>query len=349
MTTYASIKDVPQQPGRYLVRLPVTVDMNGMDIVVWTHVFAGAKPGPTLTVLSGLHGNEWLSIEFFRRLAAEIDPAALAGSVRMIPMANAAAFGQLQRSVPDDSDNNDANRSFPGRGRRFTWIAEQLATTIADEVLASSHALVDFHSGIWGSTMGQSIVGTDYSNPEVSKKSLDLSLAFGNPLIFAAKMVTAWPGPRSSQGYSGEVLGIPCCGSMLGGAGFDRDQEDAWLGMNHQGVRNVMIHLGMIGGRMALPERYLLYETVQRVNPRTGGYLDPVNRVEAFGREVRAGELLGRVVSPFTFEVLEELVSPIEGWLGYWARNYPVRPGDWAYGVIPKDHPSTRWVPRPNW
>ena len=88
---------------------------------------------------------------------------------------------------------------------------------------------------------------------------------------------------------------------------------------------------------------------VQRVNPRAGGYLDPINPVEAFGREVRAGELLGRIISPFTFEVLEELVSPIAGWLGYWARNYPVRPGDWAYGVIPKDHPSTRWVPRPNW
>jgi predicted deacylase len=340
MTTYQTMKDVPQQPGRYLVRLPVTVDMHGMEIVVWTHVFVGARPGPTLTLLSGLHGNEWLSIEFFRRLAAEIDPATLTGSVRMIPMANAPAFGQLQRSVPDDSDNNDANRSFPGPGRRFTWIAEQIATTIAAEVLVTSHALVDFHSGIWGSTMGQSIVGTDYSKPDVARRSLEMSLAFGNPLIFAAKMVTAWPGPRSSQGYTGEVLGIPCCGSMLGGAGFDRDQEETWLGMNHQGIRNVMIRLGMIDGTMRLPERYLLYETVQRVNPRVGGYLEPVHAVEAFGREVRAGERLGRIISPFTFEVLEELISPIDGWLGYWARNYPVRPGDWAYGVIPKEKPA---------
>jgi predicted deacylase len=71
--------------------------------------------------------------------------------------------------------------------------------------------------------------------------------------------------------------------------------------------------------------------------------------VDAFGREVRRGERLGRIISPLTFEVLEELISPGDGYLAYWARNYPVRPGDWCYGVIPKDHPSTTWVPRPNW
>ena len=349
MTVYQSIDEVPKSPGKYLVRLPVTVDMNGMEIVIWTHVFVGAKPGPTLTLFSGLHGNEWLSLEFFRRFADTTDPRALAGSVRMIPMANAPAFGRLQRSVPDDSDNNDANRSFPGKGRRFTWIAEQIATKIATDVLATSNALLDFHSGIWGATMGQSIVGVDYTNKDVAKKSLDLSLAFGNPLIFATHMASGWPGPRSSQGYTGEVLGVPCCGSMLGGAGFDRDQEETWLQMNLQGIHNVMVHLGITAGTMRLPERYLLYETVHRVNPRAGGYMIPEHAVDAFGREVKQGERLGRLLNPFTFEVIEDLVSPMDGYLAYWARNYPVRPGDWCYGVIPKDHPGTRWAPRPTW
>jgi predicted deacylase len=196
--------------------------------------------------------------------------------------------------------------------------------------------------------MGQSIVGIDYSNTEVTRKSMDLCMAFGTPLIFAARMVSGWPGPRSSQGYTGEVLGIPCCGSMLGGAGFDRDQEETWLSMNLQGIRNAMIHLGMLGGQMQVPDRYLTYETVHRVNPKAGGYLLPVNPVERFGREIRQGELLGRILNPFTFAVIEDLVSPVAGYLAYWARNYPVRPGDWCYGVIPKDHAGTQWVTRPD-
>jgi predicted deacylase len=349
VTLYESLGDIPHEAGKYLARIPITTDMNGMDIVVWIHVVAGANPGPRLTLLSGLHGNEWLTIDMFRRLLHSLDPEELSGEVRIIPMANAVAFGQLARAVPDDSDNPDANRSFPGKGRRFTWIAEQLATKLATDVLAASDALLDFHSGIWGATMGSSIVGIDYSNPDVARRCRDLSLAFGNPLVFATQMVTGWPGPRSSQGYTGEMLGVPCCGSMLGGAGFDRTQEETWMSMNLQGIQNVMIHLGIAKGQMRLPERYLMYETMHRVNPRAGGYLMPVNPVETFGRDVRADELLGRIISPFTFEVLEDLVAPYEGYLGYWARNYPVRPGDWCYGVIPKDHPGTRWVPRPDW
>ena len=72
--------------------------------------------------------------------------------------------------------------------------------------------------------------------------------------------------------------------------------------------------------------------------------------IESFGtsavarQAVTAGELLGRVVSPFTLEPIEDLVAPMDGFLAYWARSYPVNPGDWAFAVLPRDHPGTRWV-----
>jgi predicted deacylase len=181
----------------------------------------------------------------------------------------------------------------------------------------------------------------------VNSKSFDMSLAFGTPLIMASRMISHWPGPKSSQSYAGEVLGIPASGSMLGGAGFDRQQEKAWMDSNLQGIWNVMIYLGMMDGRMKLPEKYLVYESVQRINPGTGGLLVPVNQIETFGREVAKGEVLGRVVSPFTLTTLEELTVPMDGYLAYWSRSYPLRPGEWAYAVIPKDHAGTRWIDNP--
>jgi predicted deacylase len=349
MTIHQSLSKLPAAPGKYRVQIPVTTDMNGMEVSIWVNVIKGAQPGPSLTLLAGLHGNEWLHLEFFRRFVETCDPEGMHGTVLVIPMANAVAFGRLSRSVPDDSDNADANRSFPGTGRKFTWIAEQLATSLANEVFASTDYLLDFHSGIWGSTMGSSILATDYTDPKTNEQSLDLGLAFGNPLIFAARMVGSFPGPRSAQGYAGEVLGIPCSGSMVGGAGFDTKDEEAWHAMNLRGIRNVMIRLGILPGVMELPEKYLLYEMVHRSNPTSGGLLLPQRNPETFGREVNEGEILGTVVSPFSFDVLDELKAPVDGYLAYWSRIYPVRPGDWAYGVIPKDHPETRWVDRPDW
>ncbi len=341
---YSTLSEVPTAPGRYRLRLPVAIEMSGMDVGIDAIVHQGASEGPTLTALSGLHGNEWLQLDFFRALDAEIDHSSLRGRVILIPIANAVAFGSLTRNILDDSDAPDMNRLFPVTPRPQNGLAEQLASVLAHEVLAHTSALLDFHLGIWGSTLGSSIIGTDYSDDAISTASYELALAFGVPLVFAVKMMSVFPGPRGAQAYVGEVLKIPSCGSFLGGAGFDKDLEAQWAHGNLQGIRNVMVHLGMTDGEVVRPKRFLVYDTVQRVNPKNGGYLVPERDRDEFGREVAAGELLGRVLSPFSLETIEELRSPMDGYLAYWARNYPVRVGDWAFSIVPKDHPGTRWV-----
>jgi len=324
--------------------MPVARDLSGRNVGLDVIVHQGAEPGPTLTVLSGLHGDEWLHLEFFGRLDSEIDHAALRGRVLLVPVANAAAFANLARNVLHEADAPDMNRVFPVTPRPQNGLPEQLAAKLAHEVLARSDALLDFHLGIWGSTLASSIVGTDFSDARVSAESQELALVFGLPLVYQAKMMSVFPGPRAAQAYTGEILKIPSCGSFHGGAGFDSDLEDSWMDANYRGIRNVMRHLGMEEGAIERPKRYLVYETVQRINPRNGGYLKPERRRDTFGREVQAGELLGKVISPFTFETIEELRAPVGGYLGYWARNYPVHPGDWAFAVVPRDHAGTRWI-----
>jgi predicted deacylase len=343
-TVYASLDALPTEPGRYQARLPITTDLSGHEVALWVNALVGARPGPTLPLLSGLHGNEWLHLLFFRELLQGIDPAQLAGRLLVVPVANAVALGTGSRAVQDDSDNNDANRAFPAGGPRQTWLADQVAAMVADEVLPRSDALLDFHLGIWGSVLASTLVGIDYSDEALVARCRRMSMVYGVPLIYEARVVRGFPGPRSSLGFAGERLKIPCCGGMLGGAGFGPELEAEWTAQNVRGVRNVLIDQGMLEGALELPERYLLYSRVQRVNPRCGGLLLPAREREQFGREVRAGEVFGQVVSPFTFEPLEQLVAPFDGYLAYWARSYPVRPGDWAFAVIPADDPETRWV-----
>jgi predicted deacylase len=332
------------EPGtKQVVGIPVTTDLDGTQIMLYVHVITGSEPGPVLGLLSTLHGSEFLTIEMVRRVVTGLDPSTLRGTVLAVPVGNPVAFQMLTRPTPDQSDAPDLNRVFPGGG---TWIAEQLAKSITESVLNNADYLMDFHWGLWGVFMGAVSYGIDFPE-EVVEKSRELAFAFGYPCIKAGKVASSFPGPGSARGYAGVALKIPSIGVDVGGVGFDKAHEEAWLKANVDGIRNVMIHTGMLEGKMELPERYLLWESRWRVNPSVGGYLLPEISPYDLLPEVKEGELLGKVVSPYTFEVLEELRSPGAGIVFYTARDYPVRPGDWAYGVIDVNHAKTKWVDNP--
>lgn len=331
------------RPGqRNVTRVPVTADLNGAQVAVWVHTLVGEEPGPTLTVLSTLHGCEWQSIEVVRRLITAVSPSNMRGALVAIPVGNPVAFGDLTRNTRDESDSPDLNRSFPGK---YTWIAEQIAGRIVQEVFAVSDYLIDFHFGNWGVFMGEVLYGQDFPDKEVVERSKQLAKAFGYPCVQKANICTEFPGPKSATGYAGASMGIPSIAVELGGAGFARELEEQWIRANLTGVTNVMKHLGMLPGEPDLPDKYLLWEKRWRVNPSIGGYLHPVAEADQMiMKEVESGETLGKVISPYTFEELESLDSPGPGIVFYTARSYPVRPGEWAFGVIRLDHPGTRWV-----
>ena len=46
--------------GRSFRRLPVTTMLNGAELTVPLHVVTGAKPGPTLGIITNQHGDEFL-------------------------------------------------------------------------------------------------------------------------------------------------------------------------------------------------------------------------------------------------------------------------------------------------
>lgn len=327
--------------GKHHWRIPVTRDLNDGELALHTHVIVGAKPGPTLTLTSTLHGVEWLSIEMIRRAVEAIDPAELSGAVLALPVVNPSALGALSRTTPDDSDAPDLNRVFPG-GQN--WISEQLAATVVREILPHTSAIIDFHLGIWGSSFGYVAYGGDFPDEKVSATSRSMAQAFDFPMICEEKMIERFPGPRSLAGYAGAHLGIPSCIGELGGSGFDYDREQGWIDATVTGILNVMRKFGMLPGENSPRRRHLQFEKKSRLNPKYGGMLYPVREREELGREVVEGELLGRVVSPYTFEVLEELRAPFDGYLAWISRWYPVRPGDWAFGVVPKHDAGTRWV-----
>lgn len=341
MPTPISIADTSVQRGdTAVVHVPVTQDLDGNAIALTVHAVVGAKPGPTLALLSTLHGGEWQSIEVIRRVLDRLDPAVMRGNVLAVPVGNPVALGRLTRNTPDESDAADLNRVFPGGG---AWIADQMAAAITTEVLDKSDAMLDFHMGLWGASLTAVLVGTDYPADAVNAGSMELAKSFGFPCIHQAQVMSTFPGPRSSIGYFGGVLGKPSLGIEIGGAGFGPEWEERWLAANVDGTFNVLRHLDILAEAPQLPERYLVWSKRWRVNPGVGGYLVPSVEPNRLLGEVAGGEQLGRVLSPYSLDQIEELTAPGNGILFYTARSYPVRPGDWGFGVIDADHPDTRW------
>ena len=331
---------------RTVVALPVTVDLDGNHITIYAHVLAGVKPGPTLALLSMLHGSEWQSMEVVKRVLDELDPADMSGNLIAVPVCNPVAFGQLTRNTPDESDRPDLNRVFPGGGH-WTSIASQIASVIAREVMAPADAMIDFHlMSAWGQILVEVVCGIDYPDPEVVASSQAMARAFGVPSIHEARVVSSHLGPRCATGYFSGVLGRPAISAEVGGAGFRPSEEEKWVQANVRGITNVMKHMGILKGEQELPpERFLVWEdsSMWVVNPSKGGYLIPAVEPERLMGEVQKGELLGTVISPYTFEELERLEAPGRGVLFYCSRTCAVRPGDWAFGVVDLEDPSTRW------
>lgn len=329
-------------PGtKKLHKYRVCTDLNGSDINLWVHALAGKRPGPTLTLTSTLHGGEWLTIEFMRRLHGLLDPAGLTGNVIMIPVANPVAFCNLERTTPQaECDSPDLNRSFPGQ---WDTIAEQIARLITTSVLNQTDYLIDYHGGMWASIMGDVSYGTDYPEP-VRTRARQIACAFGYPMIQAGSTIGDFPGPKSIKGYSAANMDVAAIGVEIGGAGVDDALEEQYLNRLITGTLSVMRYLGMIPGQPTLCDRYLLFSKRHRVHPKNGGYLKPVLLPGEQLKEVAEDELLGLVYSPYTFELIEELRAPCHGVAFYVARSYPVRPGDWAYGLADLTHEETRWM-----
>lgn len=323
-----------------IVELPVTTGMNGSEIKLVLHVIVGARPGPVLLLTNTIHGGEWFALEPLRRLRNQVDTSTLSGAVVIAPVVNPSAFALDTRNVPDQVDSPDMNRIFPGP---LTSTGDQIIAVLTNEVLSISDALIDFHMGPKGSAFTDALTGSDLPD-DLSQRCLDLALAFGSPIVRHAPMIGGFPGPKSSKPYAATAFGIPGFGGEVGGAGFGPTLDAVWHQRTYDGLVGVMSELGMVNEVPShRPDRQLVYKNAHRINPRVGGILRPRITGKDMGCEVEKGAVLGHVVSPYTGEVLEELTAPADGLVYYVAREHPVYPGGWAYGLSEVDD-EARWI-----
>lgn len=180
------VGDLEADRGRKVSgRLEVAPAEDGTDTGTFLPltVVHGARPGPVLALVAGVHGSEYAPILALGRLQRLLDPAEVSGTVVMVHIANLPAF--LGRTVyVSPGDGKNLNRVFPGV--RDGTRTERIAYTLTEEVLARADAVLDIHSGDANENLRPSYTGyyAEAGGPEVIERSRQMALAFGlDPIV----------------------------------------------------------------------------------------------------------------------------------------------------------------------
>ena len=240
--------------------------------------------GPTLLLTGGTHGDEYEGSAAILRLVHDQDIARLRGRIIALPALNSPAFFASARVSPIDGVN--LNRAFPGdRAGTPTYAIAQFVEQV---LMPISDAVIDLHSGGKASFYMPSVLATRAQDLALFRSNLELARVFAAPLLW----VLGSGNDARSMNSAAARQGVPMVATELGGNGT---VTPAALAVGNRGVRNIMIHLGMIDGVIEAGSPCPAIETTSdatSIYAPTSGVFEPCFEP---GETIRAGAPAGRL------------------------------------------------------
>lgn len=273
----------------------------------------GARPGPVLCLIAGIHGDEVNGIEVVRRIGQSVDPTRLRGTLVAAPIVNVFGFSRISRYLPD---RRDLNRHFPGT--RSGSIASRMAHGFFNDVVRHCDALVDFHTGSFQRTNLPQI-RANLSQPEV----LEFTRGFGNTLVLHSE------GTRGMLRVAAVAAGIPAVTFEVGAPQFIEMQH---IEPALEAIGTLMQHMDLLDlAEQGAVEAAVapIYFDSRWVRTNASGFL--FGEVE-LGQAVTLGQRLGHVIDPVTSE-RTDIVAPFPGQVLGKALNQLVLPGYAAFHI----------------
>jgi predicted deacylase len=266
-------------------------------------VIRGAKPGPTLALVSGAHGTEYASIIALEGLISSLDPDQISGTVILVPLVNIPSF---QQKVPhvNPIDSKSMNRFYPGKEDGTQ--TDRASFLITKEVVDKSDYLIDFHGGDLDESLRPYSYWVVTGNKKEDAVSKEMVLAFGLDHIIISD-----DRPKDLQATryldnTAAMRGKPTITVEAGYAGTVETDDVASL---VQGTRSVMRLLKMLPGSPHAIDHPVWIKSLGEVTSPVDGIFYPLVKRDTF---VEAGRKLGDVTDYYG-KVIFEARAPVSG------------------------------------
>ncbi|MFD1514645.1 succinylglutamate desuccinylase/aspartoacylase family protein [Halomarina rubra] len=298
-----------------LARLP-----SGVRVETTVHTY-GDGDGPTLYVQAAQHGREVNGSAVLRRFHERVDAERLAGRIVAVPVADPLTFDHVSYTTPErlDSVNANMNRVWPGD--EAGSLHERMAATLW-AYASEADAVVDLHTG-----------GPDMLTHVVFKEgdaaSRDLAEAFGTGLLLSEPAGDDAEAAWTDRNFDGKFrvaasdAGIPAITPELA---HNKELVESAIETGVEGLFDVCRSLGLLAGEPTPTEQTVARNHLGSVTAVDSGLFRP-HPERAVGQAVGAGDPLGTVYDPASYEVLQEATVGDDGILYALTREATVTAG----------------------
>jgi uncharacterized protein len=299
------IGNIEAKPGEHAFGfLEVAKSRSGLSPDIPVHVFAGTDPGPTLLVQAAIHGSEIIGTMAILNFIKKLDPRGLCGNVIAVPVVNRMGFELSERG--SKIDGKDISRLFPGNPKGS--VSDQVAYVYFEEVIRQANVMIDFHAGAQVA-YERYVLFTAEADPdnltEIERKRRKLIVAFG--LDQAAFFP---PGTFGANKAKEAIEGAGVVQFTLefgGGTGWFANGEDN-VRDAERGIWNTLKAMRMMDGVFESdgPLCMVYNAGVVLWKPSVDGLFI---RMKRFAEFVKAGEIYGTLVDPYTGKELGTIPS----------------------------------------
>jgi predicted deacylase len=279
----------------------ITLTLAGLEVPAIE--VTGARPGPRLTVIAGVHGCEYVPMAAVREWTRDLEQREFSGRIRVVPVLNVTAFrARSPFVVPEDGKN--LNRCFPGDPAGT--LAQRLAHAAFTELITGSDAYIDAHCGDMVEALEPFAL---YEAGPAEAAARDLALAYGLGYVIRQEAGPDRAVSGTSSGAAAQA-GIPAITAEAGGCGLvERHAVDAHL----RGLNAVLAQLGMTApadtAPAGRPEPTLLGRFLWLRCAAAGWWAPTVTA----GEQVTEGQVLGTVSSLDGSVEQEAITAPADG------------------------------------
>ncbi|MEQ9424732.1 MAG: M14 family metallopeptidase [Cyclobacteriaceae bacterium] len=290
------------------------IDVIGTPVRMPFTLISGEKTGKELLVTGGVHGGEYPCIETAIRLAKELEPTDVSGTILIIHPVNTAAFlARMQYYGPYDGKN--LNRVFPGKAKGT--VSERIAYTV-NQLQQAADFYIDLHGGDIHESLVPFVIYSKVGGEALAEESRKASALLGFPYVVGSVSENGSIGGAASSGTPGFLAELGQCG---------RWSEEEVAQYIHA-VKNVLRSFGSIAGEVKKHDVTYLDKMIVATAQNEGCWY-PLKKLED---KVTKGEKVGEI-RDFFGEIKSEYFAEGDGILLYLVTSLAITENDPLFAI----------------